>query len=203
MPAKHQLLVDNLNFSVLVDSLTSSYSLHAESGDIIGISGTSGVGKSLLLKALADLIPHQGNIQLNNQSQDTIEPYIWRTKVMLVPAESQWWLETVNEHFNILEEHTLSKLNLTKAIKDKQVHQLSTGEKQRLSVLRALEKQPDVLLLDEVSANLDLNNTIALEKVLIEFVQEQQGIIIWVSHDTHQLERICTKCYQMTYEGMF
>ena len=206
MPAnnliKHQLVIKNLNFSNTIDSLSSSFSLSAQSGDIIGISGTSGVGKSIFLKGLADLIPHQGFVQLNNQVQNDIAPHQWRKQLMLVPAESQWWHDTVQEHFVAVNEQYLSKLNLNKEILAKPIHQLSTGEKQRLSILRALELQPKVLLLDEVSANLDLQNSMQLEQVIVDYVKEQQAIAIWVSHDSHQLERVATKRLNMTLDGL-
>lgn len=198
---KHHLIVEQLQLSSMVDSLTSSITFRAQSGDIIGISGTSGTGKSLLLKAVADLIPHQGFVSLNGKSQEDVEPDKWRKQVMLVPAESQWWLDTVQEHFKELKTEHLQQLGLSDSIKIQNIHQLSSGEKQRLAILRAVEKLPKVLLLDEVSANIDYGNTLNLERLIKEYVQVNQAIVLWISHDQQQLDRISNHQFALTRDG--
>ena len=181
-----QFIVKDLNLSPYLPHLNQSYSFNLHSGDFLFISGNSGVGKSLLLKALADLIVHQGSIFLNQDEQQSIAAHLWRKKVMLVPAESQWWHESVQEHFLQLDINMLNTVGLPKQILTQTVHDLSSGEKQRLAILRALQHQPSVLLLDEATANLDAHSKQLVEQMLLEYVSQHQAIIIWVSHDQKQ-----------------
>ena len=73
--------------------------LSVRPGEIICFSGESGAGKSLLLRAIADLIPHEGQVHLDNKSYLEFSAPDWRRKVGLLPAESQWWWDVVGEHF--------------------------------------------------------------------------------------------------------
>ena len=69
-----------------------------EAGRTLGISGQSGSGKSLLLKSIADIIESEGEVILNDDNRWDTSADNWRSRVMLVPAETQWWYETVGEH---------------------------------------------------------------------------------------------------------
>ncbi|WP_255561979.1 ABC transporter ATP-binding protein [Zooshikella harenae] len=147
------------------------------------IQGASGTGKSLLLKALADLIPAQGEVLLQNQKQTDIEPSQWRRYVTLVPAMPSWWHPTAGEHFSCNIDNYLTQLGLPHSIVQQPIHTLSTGEKQRLAILRALQHNPYVLLLDEPTANLDPVSQSRLEQFLFDnFLQQTDRSIIWVAH---------------------
>lgn len=159
-------------------------------GQILGVSGPSGCGKSRLLRALADLDPHQGEVRLHDQAQSTFAAHDWRRQVMLVPAESQWWFDTVAEHFP---QHSVSDwqtLGFASDPSDWTIDRLSTGEKQRLALLRALAYQPAVLLLDEPTANLDERSRKRVENWLLDAIRGQQKMAIWVAHDDDQLVRV-------------
>ena len=75
-------------------------SLSVSTGEIVCLSGASGSGKSRLLRAVADLEPHDGECLLGDVRQSETPAHRWRAQVMMVPAESQWWCETVGEHFD-------------------------------------------------------------------------------------------------------
>lgn len=164
----------------------------------IGISGSSGCGKSVMLKAMADLIDQTGDMALEGQSCGDMDAPDWRRKVQLVPAESLWWHSTVKEHFlySISQQH-LSLLSLEPDIEQQAVNQLSSGQKQRLAILRSLEKKPRVLLLDEPTASLDQDNTERVEALIREYLHVNDATAIWVSHDPEQLNRVATKVYKM------
>src|SRR6476619_900871 len=68
-------------------------------GEGIAIRGPSGAGKTLLLRAVADLDPNAGTVILENRDRSTIPGPEWRRLVGYVPAEPGWWAETVGEHF--------------------------------------------------------------------------------------------------------
>ena len=159
-------------------------------GEILGLSGPSGSGKTRLLRALADLDPHSGEICLDNQPQTFFAAHDWRRQVMLVPAESQWWFDSVAEHFPDQRVVDWQALGFERDPGAWSIDRLSTGEKQRLALLRALAYQPRVLLLDEPTANLDEHSRIKVESWLLNVIRTQRKTAIWVSHDNAQLQRV-------------
>ena len=157
----------------------------------MGLTGPSGIGKSVLLKALADMLPHQGDIFLGDIECQTIAAQLWRRKVALLPAESQWWCETVGEHFPMFDDVLFAQLGFQKEVLDWQISHLSSGEKQRLACIRLLMNQPEALLLDEPTANLDHSNRAQLELLIKDYQHKHQIPVIWISHDKEQLNRVC------------
>lgn len=178
--------------------------LSLELGDTecIGLSGPSGMGKSLFLRAIADLDPHQGQIWLDDQEQSTIPAIKWRSRVGLLAAESAWWSEKVSDHFVDVDQDALERLGFTKDCLDWSTERLSTGEKQRLALLRLLSMQPEILLLDEPTANLDAESIGKVEALISDYQQEHAASIIWVSHDLKQLERLTSRHYRLDEDGL-
>ena len=115
----------------------------------------------------------------------------WRTKVGLVPAETGWWADTVAQHFSRPGEAAalLEALGLPGDALSWQVQRLSTGERHRLAIARALQLAPDVLLLDEPTAALDKQATKKVEAVLRGQLQAGKAIVL-VTHDAAQLKRL-------------
>lgn len=171
-------------------------------GEIVGLSGDSGSGKSLLLRAIGDLDPHQGEIMLHGTPQQEIPPSRWRYQVSYLAAESQWWSDIVVDHFNTDDaEHLHTLLHLAGFSAETlqwSIQRLSTGEKQRLGIVRQLIRKPEVLLLDEPTANLDQKNCDRIEQLLVDYCREQQAALLWVSHDPDQLRRITDRHYRIT-----
>lgn len=163
----------------------------------IGLSGASGSGKSLLLRALADLDDHQGEITLDDIAQRDISAHEWRKKVALLSAETHWWFDTVGEHFTDLPVQQLQALGFERDVSSWSIARLSTGEKQRLGLLRLLENKPEVLLLDEPTANLDKHNTVLFEQFVLDYLNSHSACALWVGHDTEQLEKVCHQRYEI------
>ena len=185
----------------------SSFSLDSINMDInqnetISISGDSGTGKSLLLRAIADLIPHKGKVVLGGIDNEAYSPSTWRKQVAYLAAESQWWFDTIGEHFNLpLSNQTkkyLEEIGFDLIVMDWDVMRCSTGERQRLAIIRMLANEPAVLLLDEPTANLDLENSMRVESIFRHYQQESNCIIIWVSHDNDQKQRVAERHYRIT-----
>ena len=172
-------------------------SLDVDAGDCVCISGPSGAGKSLLLRAVADLDPHDGQVWLGNRPCTAMPADEWRTAVGLLPPESSWWLPGVLEHFHNGVPVPLDRVGLTTAILDMPVTQLSSGERQRLSLLRLLSNHPRVLLLDEPTANLDPDNTRRIEAVVTDYRREHEAAVIWVSHDSEQVRRVANRHFEL------
>ncbi|MBB3229457.1 ABC transporter ATP-binding protein [Halomonas stenophila] len=168
-------------------------SLRVAAGEVLCLAGPSGAGKSRLLRAIADLEPHGGMVTLGELAQADLPGHAWRRRVMLVPAESQWWAERVGDHFPAGDVRGLSTLGLTPAVLDWPVGRLSSGEKQRLALLRALARGPSVLLLDEPTANLDDATTRGVEAWLMARIREGGWPVIWVAHDPAQIARVATR----------
>ncbi len=165
----------------------------------IGLSGPSGSGKTLFLRVLADLDPYDGDIQLDAKSVFDYQPPVWRKNVAFLPAESQWWQDTVGPHFPPgLCLDWLEKVGFDADVADWEVDRLSTGEKQRLALVRLLCNKPQVLLLDEPTANLDKKNVHIAEELLHQYSREHNAALLWVSHDRDQLKKNTEKIYFMS-----
>ncbi|MCZ6671979.1 MAG: ABC transporter ATP-binding protein [Verrucomicrobia bacterium] len=169
------------------------FDLDIKSGEVFGISGTSGSGKSLFLKALADLIVSKGQVSLAGEAREADTASDWRKKVMLVPPEPQWWFEKVGAHFpGNSQEIAWESFGLAEDVLSWPVSQLSSGEKQRLGLARAMAREPLVLLLDEPTANLDQNSAEKIENCILNYLHKKRALAVWVSHDEKQLERVAT-----------
>lgn len=168
----------------------SAVSFAAPPGQILALSGPSGSGKSRLLRALADLDPHDGAVSLGEMRQDTTPGHVWRQAAMMVPADSQWWADTVGEHFPAGAPDDLHALGFGPEVMDWQVSRLSSGEKQRLALLRAIAHQPRALLLDEPTANLDPDTTAIVEAWLTGLARRHGWPVLWVAHDPAQIQRV-------------
>ena len=163
-------------------------------GDCLAITGPSGSGKSLLLRAIVDLDPNTGEVTTSTLTRSQTSAPDWRKHVVLLPAESGWWQDNVGGHFTDLSE-TSKRLPLVGLPPDAlnwEVARLSSGERHRLGLLRCLEVKPEVLLLDEPTAALDLETTLMVEKMLRDLLTEGMTIII-VTHDPEQPARMGCK----------
>lgn len=165
-------------------------------GQCIGVSGESGSGKTRLLRAIADLDEHGGQVYEENIAQDQVKAHEWRRRVALLPAESQWWFDTVDQHFNTQAKY-IEALGFDRDVIHWNVSRCSSGEKQRLSILRMLSNCPRVLLLDEPTANLDSSNIARVEDFIGNYLSEHNAIAIWVGHDAAQLQRVSQRQYYL------
>ncbi len=179
------------------------FSFTASPGECLTIMGPSGVGKSLLLRALADLDPHRGEVFLGDVRQSTCPPHDWRRQVAYVPAAAGWWAESVAEHFAAFADLTadLAALGLPADCGAWPVSRLSSGERQRLSLLRAVALHSPVLLLDEPTANLDAASSLAVENWLL--ARKAAGVtLIWVTHDPAQAQRVADRLFVLGHDGV-
>ena len=169
-------------------------SLELAAGECLALRGPSGSGKSLLLRALADLDPNEGLVRLAGEPREAIAAPSWRRRVAYLPAETGWWAETVAGHFADPDAaHTLlGDLALPADCLDWPVTRLSTGERQRLGLIRVLLLEPRVYLLDEPTAALDEQAGAAVER-LIEARLHDGAAAIWVTHDAAQADRVADR----------
>lgn len=172
-------------------------SFSIEAGACLGLTGPSGSGKTLLLRQLVDLDPRIGEVWLHGRSINSVPAHVWRKSVALLPAESQWWHDIVGEHFATFNKKTLLALGFDVSVMKWQISRLSSGEKQRLALLRLLENKPHVLLLDEPTANLDVKFIGRVEYILSAYKKQHNAALLWVSHDRSQLQRMADTLFEI------
>jgi putative ABC transport system ATP-binding protein len=184
----------------LRSAFAGPFELNLGKGTCAAITGPSGSGKSLFLRMIADLDPNEGQIWLNERERASMPAPEWRKQVTYVAAESGWWADTVIEHFSSTtrsEIEALSgRLGVRAELLDAPVSQLSTGEKQRLSLVRALLPNPPVLLLDEPTGPLDEDSVTQVEALLQERLAAGTSILL-VTHNPAQAERLGIQRYRM------
>ncbi len=172
--------------------------LDVAAGECVAVSGPSGAGKTLFLRAVVDLDPNRGDVSLDGRDRDAMPAPDWRRRVVYVPAEAGWWADRVADHFPdpAIAAPLLTRLGLPAAALEWQVSRLSTGERQRLALARALVTSPEALLLDEPTSGLDPESTVVVESMLHERVADGIAVLI-VTHDAKQAARLAKRRYRM------
>jgi tungstate transport system ATP-binding protein len=182
-------------------------------GEILAVIGPSGAGKSTLLRLLNFLeLPTRGQIHFEGQLVTAD-----------IPIEQRRRVTTVFQHPVLLKRSVAANLKFGLALRGKKLtpeqkyawlqklgleeleHQvaakLSAGEAQRLAVARALLTKPDVLLLDEPTANLDPQNVRIIEEIVREENQQNQTTIVIVTHNIFQARRLSHRT-ALLFDGM-
>jgi ABC-type multidrug transport system ATPase subunit len=172
--------------------------LTVDAGTCVSISGKSGTGKSVLLRMIADLDPHEGDAALGGKSCAGMPAAQWRRHVGYLAAESGWWDTHVRAHFapGIDFGALLPSLGIAADAANWPVARLSTGERQRLALLRALTPDTRVLLLDEPTSALDASST-ALVEALLHRQLDQGMTILLVTHSPAQADRLASRHLDM------
>jgi ABC-type iron transport system FetAB ATPase subunit len=173
-------------------------SLKVCDGECISIMGRSGTGKSILLRMIADLDPHQGDALLDGVPCSSMVASKWRGLVTYVAADSGWWADTVADHFALdtLAKDLLPSLGFPANAFDWPVARLSTGERQRLALLRALQPSTRVLLLDEPTSGLDATSVGMVEALLRDRLAGGISVLL-VTHDGEQAKRMAKRHFEV------
>ena len=205
------LTFDEVSFSADNNDVLKDVSLVIDEGDFISITGPSGSGKSTFLKLCCNLLsPVSGHIIYQDQDVMDYEPTILRQEVAYFFQLPFLFGDTVRENIeypfkirNLPAQSDrisilLAAVNLSPDILAKDTKILSGGEKQRLALVRSLLFDPKVLLLDEVTASLDDENTRIVENLIVQL--HQKGLtILWVTHNLDQSRRYANKV--LTFDG--
>ena len=194
------LQVNNLSKRYASKLVLENISFSQEKGEIISLIGTSGIGKSTLLKCIAGLCDiNSGDIILNNNNIDSLEAN--NRKISYVFQESPLF-----PHINVLDnilfnmstydkkklDFLLEKTELKSLVK-RFPFELSGGENQRAAVVRSLIRNPDLLLLDEPFSNLDTVNKKYVKEIVFDIIKESNLTTIIVNHDIEESLEISDK----------
>ena len=193
------LSVDDLTIGYGQTPISEHINMRAYRKDRIALVGPNGVGKSTLLKtiikdlsALSGDIRYGTNVQLGYYDQDLAKLSTNRT--VLREIWDEWPLMNEKDVRTVLGRFLFSGEDV-----DKIVHDLSGGEKARLTLAKLMLEKNNVLILDEPTNHLDLDSKEVLENALIDF----PGTLIFVSHDRYFINRIATKVVELSNEGSF
>jgi|SRR5689334_14175605 len=175
-------------------SILKGASFTLSPAECIAVKGPSGAGKTLLLRAIADLDPNDGLVTLDGRHRSTIAAPEWRRLVGYVPAEPGWWAETAGDHLREWQAASayLRNLGFSEETRTWPIARMSTGERLRLALVRALIMRPKVLLLDEPTAALDDASEAAVESLISSRIQTGLAVL-WVTHDEAQGKRIARR----------
>ena len=186
------------DLSLILDErkILSSLNLSINSDNVTVIMGPNGAGKSIFLKILNGILtPTSGCITWNNKKQfsDTIntQAFVFQKPILLrrsVIANLDYMDSVLGNKKKISKDRLLKIVQLQKQ-KNQPARMLSLGEQQRLSLIRSLMLRPNLLLLDEPTANLDPASTKIIEDIILNL--KMMGIkIIFVTHNILQAKRI-------------
>ena len=237
------LLVKNISRKVSGNWIWENISFELSAGQRLALSGTSGSGKSILLRTLSGLdvlekgpSGEEGSISLSGKSITEWKMPEYRTRICYVPQHQAFPDEKVEDSFKRvftlkvnqnkfydrkkillwLEQLSLQdtgnnnsdKGNFTKLL-NHPARELSGGEAQVVAICRALQLDPQILLLDEPTASMDAELTRLMEDLLEKWRkcsaeifpaptgQQAQRVWIWVSHNPEQLTRMCRQTYSL------
>lgn len=204
---KHQsvLCVERLSKRIGERLLWRNISFDLQPGQRLGMAGATGSGKSLLFRTLVLLDPLQeGSIKLLGRTPQAWTLPTYRSHVTYVPQRPvafpgsveanfrwPWRLRGHNEanysHSRVVQ--WLSLLGKDSSFLSRNAQRLSGGEVQLMAVLRSLQLNPIILLLDEPTASLDGSTAERLEDLLKGWQSEGDRALVVSSHDPAQLER--------------
>ncbi|MFO8109730.1 MAG: ABC transporter ATP-binding protein [Thermoplasmata archaeon] len=185
-------------------------------GDFIGVIGPNGCGKSTLLRAVTGVLPiWGGKVYLDGIDITTLDPRGLAKKIAVVPQRTQisfpYTVREVvemgrtpylrkfetprGEHSRVVNE-ALDKVNI-RDIQDRTVRELSGGEYQRMLIARALTQEPELMLLDEATSQLDIGHRIEVMDLMKSLNQREGLTLMTIHHDLDLAARYCEEIIMM------
>jgi iron complex transport system ATP-binding protein len=216
------LRVLDVSFSYGAREVLKDVTLILRGGEFVGLMGPNGSGKTTLLKVMNNLLkPKEGAVLVNEMDVSKLtakdvakvfgvvsqeyETSLGFTALDMVlmgrnPYLSRFRGETKRDYEAALE---AMKLTNTLHLAERPFNELSGGEKQRVVIARALAQEPKVLLLDEPTSHLDINNQIEVLELLKKLCKEKEILVVAVIHDFNLAAYYCDKVILMKNGKIF
>lgn len=179
-------------------------------GSLFGIIGPNGAGKSTLAKIIAgieeatygEILYDKQQLQEKHYKRMTMvfqKPYLLRSTIYENIAYPLKLRNMANAEIEIRVNKILKEMDLEK-IKDRKAWVLSGGESQKVALARALVFKPELLILDEPTANIDPSSIAVMEKMIRKVNQEDHTTVLIITHNLAQAKRLC-KEVAFLYKG--
>jgi ABC-2 type transport system ATP-binding protein len=181
-------------------------------GEVVGLIGPNGAGKSTLLRILAGLLlPSSGTARVSGRDVVMDRPHS-RSEVGAALSEDRGLSPRLSARENLRFYAALFGLGPSEgdariaelaprfeasALLDREVRTLSTGEKARIVLVRALLHRPKVVLLDELTRSLDPGAALRLRAQVVSEVAGRGAAVLFASHDLHEVEAISSRVLLM------
>lgn len=202
-----QIKAQNITKQFTEKYILREFSFEINPGDKVNIAGPSGIGKTTLFRLLLGFeMPDSGHIEVNGKALEGEQIWAVRQQVAYVSQDLNIGLGTVNQLFtetlsykqnHHLKSHAqkhiaqlLEQFELPTSTLDKNITELSGGEKQRVAIVNSLLLQRKVFFLDEISSALDAS---LKEKVLDYFLGNTEFTVLYISHDSYRPSNIAIK----------
>ncbi len=193
------LQVESLGFSYGAKEVLKGINLEVEEGEILSILGENGVGKTTLLKCINSILkPQKGRILLDGSDLSKLRGKEIARRIAYVPQFSErnsirvfeavllGRKPYINWDVSSKDIEITEKVIKTMGLQEvgfRSLSQLSGGELQKVMLARALAQEPQILLLDEPTSNLDLRNQMEVMKLIAEISKARKITILVVMHD--------------------
>ena len=206
---KNSIEVINLSKSYKTKKAVNNISFKIDENEIVGLLGPNGCGKTTTIGMILGLLkPTSGQVLINGKNIENnkisilhkmnfISPYIELPKKLTVKQNlivygKLYNIKNLNERINFLSE----KLRLGDLL-DKITGELSSGQKNRVSLAKALINDPTVLLLDEPTAALDPETADFIRTFLKKYKEEKKISVLLASHNMDEVKRLCNSVMMM------
>ena len=193
--------LDHLSFEADGQKIIRDINLAVNEGDFITIMGPSGSGKSTLLKLIGlQINSTAGSIQFEGKDIADYNPMNYRKKVSYFFQNAVLFGKTVRDNLSFPSEIRDEEFDEERAIKsledvklpndylDKEIKDLSGGEKQRVALIRNMMYPPKILLMDEVTSSLDQENRENILNYVRKLNEKNNTTILWVTHNQDEID---------------
>ena len=203
------IIVENLSKNYQKKEAVKNINFTINENEILGLLGPNGCGKTTTIAMMLGLLkPSSGNVKIHGQDieknrisllhkMNFISPYIELPKKLtvmenLIVYGNLYSVKNINERI----EYLSHKLRLNEFINN-QTGELSSGQKNRVSLAKALINEPSVLLLDEPTASLDPETGDFVRKFIENISKEKKMSILLASHNMDEVKRLCKNVLMM------